>query len=547
MEWKERVQSALEKAASLPPAFPGAWFDAEAAVRAIAWFPQNLRLTKAEWSGRPFWLEPWQAEPVARFFGWKRADGTRCYRRLAIWVARKNGKTELLAGCSLYALIVDREAGGEGYSIAHNKDQAAIVFQKMVDMVALMPRALRDQFETFKESIVLTPLSASFKPLSGRAAGKHGLSMSVLAGDEIHEWPNDELYTFVHQSTAARRQPIEILASTAGKRGTFGAEFFDHCELVAADPSVDPELLVVIHAAGADDDWQKPATWQKANPNLGVSVKTAYLEAEAKKARLLPRLENDFRRYHLNQWVSQSVRWLPIDQWRACTGDPNDPDRWRRLADRLRGRRVFGGLDLAQTSDFNAHCWVLPGEDRTDPWLWVPRFWIPEASLDRYADRDADRLRQWAKAGALTITPGNVADYGRIESDILADTANLSLDVAMIAIDRFLAVDLATRLAERLPVEMFGQGFVSMSPPMKTIEHAVLSAGIDHGGQPVLDWMAGNIEVKTDDAGNLKPTRANRDLKIDGMVAGIMATGVALSAGAPPPPSVYRERGALVL
>lgn len=528
--WQENLKSALTEAQAARPAIEGARFDVHAAVAAVAFFPTYLRLTKAEWAGKPFWLEPWQASIVARFFGWKRPDGTRVYRRLALWVARKNGKTELLAGVSLLALRIDNEQGGEGYSIARDKDQASIVFAKMVEMIALMPKALRDEFDTFKTSIVLSKLSASFKPLSGRAAGKHGLSMSVLAGDEIHEWPDDELYTFVHQSTAARRQPCEFLASTAGKRGTYGEEFYSQCLEVLADPTLDPELLVVIHAADPDDDWQDEAVWQKPNPNLGVSVKTDYLRSEARKARLLPRLENDFRRYHLNQWVAQEVRWLPIDAWRACTAEPDNPDLWKDLPARLAGRRVSGGLDLAQVSDFNAHVWVAEPESPGDRWLWVPRFWICEKSLERYADRDREKIERWARDGAITITAGSAADYDRIEADILRDMRDLNLtDVSGIAVDRFMANQLAQHLLDAgLPAAFFGQGFVSMSPPMKEIERAMLRGEIEHGSHPVLDWMAGQIQVKTDDAQNIKPSRKDRSQKIDGMVAGIMATGLAI-------------------
>jgi phage terminase large subunit-like protein len=520
--------AAVAAAALRVPEFEGARFDADRAARCIAFFPTYLRLTKAEWAGKPFHLADWQAVEVARFFGWLRPDGTRVYRRMAVWVARKNGKTEFLAGISLLALIIDREYGGEGYCIARDKDQAKIVFGKMAEMVSLAPKAFADEFDTFKTAIVYTRLASSFKPLSGRADGKHGLSMSVLAGDEVHEWTDDQLYTFVHQSCAARRQPAEFLASTAGRKATYGHEFYEHCLDVAEGRVSDPELLVVIHAAGPDDDWSDEATWRKANPNLGVSPKLEYLRAEHAKAKRLPRLENDFRRYHLNQWVEQETRWLPMDDWRRCTAVPEDKTAWQSLAERCRGRRAYGGLDLASTNDITALVWVFPPDETCDRWIWLPRLWVPAAAIKYRPQKDRARFEQWAACGALIETPGNVTDYDFVESAVLQDAAQFEV-VKGPAIDRWNATQVAIHLGEGgLPVEMFGQGFASMSAPMKEIERQVLSHAIEHGSHPVLDWMASNITVKADDAGNLKPSRSNRSLKIDGIVAGIMGTGLAI-------------------
>ena len=72
------------------------WFDPVAADAAEGFFPEYLRLTDAEWAGRPFHLADWQAQDIIRpAFGWKRKDGTRRYRRVIVWIPRKNGKTEL--------------------------------------------------------------------------------------------------------------------------------------------------------------------------------------------------------------------------------------------------------------------------------------------------------------------------------------------------------------------------------------------------------------------------------------------------------------------
>jgi phage terminase large subunit-like protein len=517
------------------------WFDEEAAAAAEAFFPRYLRHTEGEWAGRPFILADWQRADIVRpFFGWKRKDGTRRYRRCIVWIPRKNGKTELAAGVSILALIGDGEPGGQVYSIASDKDQASLVFNKAATMIASSDELRRD-LECFKPSIYCPSLNAAFKPLSGRPQGKHGLSASGVLGDEVHEWPNDELYQFVHQSTAARRQPIEFLISTAGKKGGFGDELWQECQAILAGESTDDETLVVVYAAEPDDDWTLPEVWAKANPNLGISPKLEYITAECEKAKRSPRLENKFKNYHLNIWTEQAVRWLPLDAWDQCgLADPRAElvqrdgqrrivnDRWKDLAESLRTRRCFAGLDLSSTRDLTAWVLVFPPEERGGRWIWIPRVFMPRESVDLRVKRDKAPYDLWLGAGAMIATEGNVTDYEAMKRQIYADAEAFKIEG--IAIDRWNATQLSLDLqAEGLPVTLFGQGFASMSAPSKELERQVLGGELDHGGHPALRWCAGNVAVEEDAAENLKPTKAKSTERIDPIVAGIMGMGIAMS------------------
>ena len=188
------------------------WFDERTADKAAAFFPNHLVFTEGEWAGRPFVLEDWEEHDIVRpVFGWKRADGTRRFRRCFVWIARKNGKTELAAGIALLILVGDAEMGGQVFSIASDESQAKIVFTKASNMAVRTP-VLAQKLECLGKVIYCPELNGSFRPLSGKPKGKHGLNMSGLVGDEIHEWPTGDLYTFVHDSAAARRSAISSLA-----------------------------------------------------------------------------------------------------------------------------------------------------------------------------------------------------------------------------------------------------------------------------------------------------------------------------------------------
>lgn len=540
------------------------WYDLRTADKAAAFFPNHLVFTEGEWAGRPFVLEQWEEQDIVRpLFGWKRADGTRRFRRCFVWIARKNGKTELAAGIALLILVGDAEMGGQVFSIASEEAQAKIVFTKASNMAVRTP-ALAQKLECLGKVIYCPQLNASFRPLSGKPKGKHGLNMSGLVGDEIHEWPTGDLYTFVHDSSAARRQPLEFLISTAGQKGTHGEEVFRECQAIQSGDVDDPETMVVIYAPGEDDDWTKEETWRKANPNFGKSVKTEAFLADFKRARQLPRHENDFKRYRLNIWTDQAVRWLPMDSvddegrrfgWDHCIGPIpwNDPE----FEKRLEGKRCFGGLDLSSTADLSALAWWFPVQEGLDVPALLVRPYKPADLIREHGKRDRQPYERWVKDGALFATPGNVVDYAFIERQVLNDAARFRVAYygvhkreqheGGLAIDRFNATGTAVRLEqEGIPVVLFGQGFVSLSAPAKELERLVMANGFHHGNHPVLRRHALSVAVVTDDAENIKPTKAKSNGRIDLIAATVNALGIAGSA-TEEQKSVYETRGALVL
>jgi phage terminase large subunit-like protein len=503
------------------------WYDERAANAAASFFPRYLRFTTGEWAGRPFHLEPWEEHDIIRpLFGWKRGDETRRFRVCYVWVPRKNGKTELAAGIALLILIGDGELGGQVFSIASDKDQARIVFDKATAMVQWSPD-LAPLLECLKTSIYCAQLNAGFKPLSGTPSGKHGLNMSGLVGDEIHEWSDDLLYTYVHQSTAARRQPLEFLISTFGVIGGYGHKIWRYCEQLLDGTAIDPETLVVAYRADPEDDWTDPAVWAKANPNYGVSVKQSYLAAECEKAKVLPHLENAFKQYHLNIWTEQAVRWIPISLWDANKGIV----AWQDMPARLKGRRCFAGNDLSQTRDLTCSMLVFPPEEDDELWELVPRFFIPRAAVAERVRRDRVPYDQWIAAGAIIPTEGNVVDYDFVREQYERD-AEL-FQIVKGGFDPWNAMQLMLQLqGAGHAVEQVRQGYLTLSGPSKELERLLLEEQIAHGGHPVLRWCVGNTAVERDAAGNIKPSKAKSTERIDGVAALVTALALAIQ-GAP--------------
>jgi len=462
-----------------------------------------------------------------------------------VWVPRKNGKTELMAGVAHLCLLGDGLPGAECYAIATSGDQSNIVFKAAKDMVSFCPE-LSEQYEVFEQSLFVRSTRARFEPLTSKARGKHGLGTVYLLGDEVHEWTDDRLYTYVRNAMASASEPLEMLISTAGIEEGYGVSLWQESVGICEGAFDDPKTLVAIWCAPQDPkieiDIEDPVVWAEANPNLGVSLKYDYMVETAREYAQSVSKENDFKRYHLNIWVGQNERWLPMPAWNACNF--GDPDRWRDIARDMIGRKCWGGLDLASTKDFCALVWVFPPEGDETHHTVLPRLWWPKVSMAQAAAKSRIPFESWAHVGAFKVTPGNAADHSEIERQIMEDAERFQIQG--LGIDRFNAHSVAIHLSEQgLPVELVPFGMLSMSGPSKLLERLVLDGAMDHGGHPVLRWMASNTARRSDGNENYMPCKKSSANKIDGIAALVMA--LAMSGKQAPEESYLATSEMLVL
>jgi phage terminase large subunit-like protein len=356
--------------------------------------------------------------------------------------------------------------------------------------------------------------------------------------DELHAQPNRDLVDVLVTSTGSRRQPLVWYITTADfdRESICNEKYADACA-VRDGLRKDAAFLPVIYEAQTTDDWTDPRVWARANPNLGVSISRDYLERECQRARETPTYENTFKRLHLNIRTQNDVRWLHIESWDACNGEV-DPEQ-------LAGRECFGALDLSSKIDLTAWVLVFPPTPDDRMWRVLPRFWIPADNIEPRERRDRVPYGTWERQGLIDTTPGNVVDYDFIKAAILDDARRFT--IRGIAYDPWNATQISLQLAaDGANVMEFRQGYHSMSEPTKELEKLVLQKAIAHGGNAVLRWMAGNTAVDMDPAGNMKPSKKKSTERVDGIVATVMALGLAI--GQPVEgPSVYDSRGVITL
>jgi len=513
----------------------GLWFDERTAKQVLAFF-SLCKHSKGEWAGMPLLLEPWQQFVIGSIFGWKREDGMRRFRTGYIEVARKNGKTTaFLAATGLYLLLADGEPGAEVYSAATKRDQARISHAEATRMAKTSP-AIRREVNVVRDNIHIVDTASKFEPLGADADTMDGLNIHGALIDEVHAHKNAGVWDVLETATGSRRQPLTVAVTTAGfDRQSLCWRLHEYTEKVLSNTIEDDSWFGTIYTIDEGDEWDDEAAWAKSNPNLGVSKKLDDMRRLAAKAKEMPSSLNAFQRLHLNIWTQAETKWVPREHWDAC-GQAVD-------AERLLGRTCYGGLDLSSTTDVSAFVLVFPPQADDDAYEVLCRFFVPSDAIHERAKKDRVPYDVWVRQGYITATPGNVIDYEWILHQIDQDMQRY--DVLEVAFDRWGASRIMTQLAELGGEDFlvqFGQGYKSMSPPMKELEKLVLSHKVAHGDNPVLTWMADNLVARQDPAGNIKPDKEKSTEKIDGMVATIMALDRSLRHE-PPKRSVYEERG----
>ncbi len=518
---------------------PISHYDKKKADRAVT-FIENLCHTKGKWAGTPFWLLPWQEQLIRDIFGIVKPDGNRQFRTAFVEICKKVGKSELAAAIALYLLYADNEPSAEVYGAAADRQQASIVFDVAKQMVEMSPALMkRSKLMGATKRIVNYGNAGYYQVLSAEVGGKHGFSVSGLVFDEIHTQPNRQLYDVLTKgSSDARQNPLHFIITTAGNdRHSIAYELHTKAVDILEGRRVDPTFYPVVYGLKDDEDWEDEANWYKVNPSLGYTVDVERLRDAYREAKQNPADEITFKWLRCNMWVSSTVAWIP-DAIYMRGNEPID------MAS-LEGRDCYAGLDLSSTGDITALVLIFPPRDEDEKFVLLPYFWIPEETIPKRVKANSVPYDIWEKQGYIMSTEGNVIHYDFIEKFIM--DLSEKYHILEIAVDRWNATHVIQNLEDNgLTMVPFGQGFASMSAPTKEFYRLLMEGKIIHGGHPVMRWMAGNVVVDTDPAGNIKVTKAKSKEKINGIVAAIMALDRAVrheSEGR----SVYDTRGIILI
>lgn len=506
--WIKNV--ADEKAAAA-----GFVFDGERGQRVCDWIETECYLYQGADAGRPLQLVDYQREFVMRLFSWvgKSVDWAnrwlRRFTQATLSCAKKNGKTPLEAAIALFLTCSDGEPGNCVYTSAKNGKQAARVQEHAILMVEQSPN-LRQVCVINRSTLQIThtPTRSRLMILSGDdtrgAQSAEGANGSIVV-DELHVCDR-EMAERTSRMGRSRMEPINLAVTTAGDDpSSYGYERIKYGRQVNEGKRNDHTCLHVEYAPPEtvkDEDLQsEPEKYLRmANPAIGRLVRMSELKADVEKSKDKPREWARCKQYTFNMWVGSISPWLSITNWLA------NKRNWT-LED-LRGRECFLGIDLSRTRDMTAVTLTFPLPEESDEDVFIyPLFWIPKRTAE--ARRNLYPYLDWAEAGALELTEGNVVDYHAVEDGAATVCENHDLAVTGIYFDPKYAEEMTQRLADRLGTERtsVSQTLMTLSPLCKEIERRTDSGRLHHPGNPVLDWQAGHCQVFRDCNDNIRPVK----------------------------------------
>jgi len=501
-------------------------------------------------------LREWQRQFIRDVYEPIDDDHRRVVRRAVLSIARKNGKTALIAALVL-AHLVGPEAiqNGDIYSAANDREQAAQVFKFAAQLVRADAELDASRGGLLKvvdstKTIACYPNGSVYRAISAEAGTKHGLHPSLVIYDELAQAKNRDLYEALDTAMGARAEPLFVTISTQSCDPEHILSALIDDGLHVEDPSTVTHLYAV---PDETEDIFDEAVWYQANPALGDFRSLEDMRTMADRARRMPSLESSFRNLYLNQRVDQESPLIPKSEWKACQHDSVELER---------GERVYIGLDLSGKRDLTAMAVISAerGDERALCWFWKPGETLAEAERSSAAP-----YRTWARQGWIDATSTRTVEYALV-AQTLGEIAQ-TYDVQGVAFDRFRIDDLMKELdAEGIPAQRerrgtkadpgalrmvdWGQGYRDMAPAVEALEASVLERRLAHNGNPVLTMCMANATVSMDPAGNRKLVKTSERLRIDGAVALAMAVGLKSRDGGGAGPSVYeaeRPEGILVL
>jgi len=502
--------------------------DHAAGMHVIEFFPLFLKHTKGEHGGKAFHLSPYQQFTLYNIFAWKKRTATgqlvRVIKTVYEKVARKNGKTAVLAGLGLYCQACDGEQGPQIYIGATKKEQAFICWEQAKEFINTSRELRLAGFVPFQRELRTPENNGVFRYLGANSPTMDGLNPSLSIIDEYHAHKDDTVREVLESAMGARLEPLIYIITTAGTNvASFCKLYEDVATEILEGTKEDDSTFLMIHDLDPGDDWEDPENWKKANPNLGISVKYDYLEAEFTKAKNQPSKSPNFKTKHLNQWVDAPEIWIPGEIWRANKVQEIPPEAFTKYGS-------YAAVDLSTTTDLTAYV-ILSEPDPEGVRYLKPYFFCPLDTIDRRSKEDRVPYRYWYDAGLLIATPGNTVDYELVQSKILG--TYYENGVNRVEFDQWNAAQMANYLqGEGLNISFFSQAIGNISSPTKEFYRLVYAGKIKHDGNPILDWMLAGCVVIRDANDNIKvhKGKSNTNIKrVDGIIASIMALGGSLS------------------
>lgn len=511
----------------------------------IRFIEHECKLYEAPFSGRPFRLELFQKAIIESIYAIKKwnpeanfgkGGWVRKYQDVLILIARKNGKTPLVAAISLSEFMCG-EMGTKILYGSNDFEQADLAFSATDAMREESPsmakRTRRNQKGIFfgnpKHRKTKGKYSyqnkGSIRKISANGKNKEGRNIKVGVVDEVHEMEDDHLIMPIQQALSTQDEPLYFEITTEG----FTEDgYLDH-RLADAQKVLDGELdrpdwAIWWYSQDSEEEvWQDEKSWQKSNPGIGVIKKWSYLRKQVEEAKSNPSQRAFVLAKDFNIKQNSSAAWL--DEATIVNTETFDPEM-------LRGQYYIGGLDFAETTDL-CSARALFEDQQTKKKYTLQMYFIPEAKADAILDDDSQlnperkNYREWEKQGLVVICPGAEVDAELVAGWFVDLYEHYGMMPYKIGYDNWHSKDFQEIIAENFGkevLERIGMDFMSLSGPMRSLESDLGRNVLVYNNNEIDRWCLSNTGYKTNNIGLIMPVKKYGTSKnrIDGTLSDII-------------------------
>src|SRR5699024_1164943 len=485
------------------------FFDKDKANHAIEFIERFCRHSKGKWAGQPIELELFQKAYISALFGFVDKDtGLRRYKESMFYVARKNGKTTMLAGIALYMLIADGEGGAEVFSLASKLDQAKLLFDEAHNMIKQSPY-LSKHVRKRKSDLYFEATYSKMEALSKNSNSLDGKNAHLAVIDELHSIQDRNIYEVMKQSQSARTEPMLVMITTAGtQRGNIFDDMYEYACNVVDGTFQDDAFLPIMYELDEKKEWLDQEAWQKANPALGSIKKLDDLKQKVNRAKNNPNDLGGLLTKDFNIRDTVHASWLTFD-------DINNEETFN-LED-FRGAYAIGGADLSITTDLS--CATLLFVDAETEKRYIHQmYWLPRDNFQERVEIDKIPYDKWHEKGLLRLCNGNTINYGDITAWFLEMVNEYEIIPLWIYYDNYSARYWVEEMEQHgFKMERCIQGAKTLSLPMQNMGADLKAKKINYNNHPILKWCLTNTGVETDRNGNIVPIKAQTaKMRIDG-------------------------------
>ena len=494
-------------------------FDEKKGNKPIIFIEKYCRHSKGKWAGQPVKLELFQKAFIQALFGFVDKDtGIRKYKKGALFIGRKNGKSTMDSGIANFMLTKDGEGGAEVYSVATKRDQAKVVWDEAKRMIKKSP-ALLKRVRCLVGGIYYDATESFFKALASDSNSLDGLNAHFVICDEVHAWKDKNLLDVMYDSMSAREQPMLLETSTMGtiRESVFDNEYEYFSEIIAGYEGksnvVDETVLPVIYELDNPNEWQDEKKWYKANPGLGTIKNIKDLRDKVNRAKnnpteLVNLLCKDF-----------NIRQNDQDKW--ITFDIANNEETYKVED-LFDTYAIGGVDLSSTTDLTCATLLIIKHGKK---YALQQYFIPSERLEFKIKDDKIPYDKWEKRGLVTICEGAKVNYSDVTQWFLKMHNEYDISALWIGYDpwntQYWVQEMKDYGFEMVEVR---QGAKTMSNPMKQLEADLIEKNVNYNNNPILKWCLCNTAVKRDENDNIRPVKGQKQrARIDGTVSLIIA------------------------